>query len=382
MKVIMVSPLLIDENKIISSQFVFTQAKALKEEGLDVAIISVDSRPFKIKRKLGIYKTNIDGLNIYVGSIPFMRIPFISRLTNKFLAHITFKFALRNFGEPDIIHSHFQQINTISCIVTKKKIPVLTTEHGSWLLNKNRTIKSTKYANKAYQLSDKVVCVSDTLKNSIESFWSGNIDVIPNIVAKNFAYHGLEKNSDFTFVYVGNFERHKNPISTIEAFALFSTKYPKTKLQIVGKGSLLLDMQKCIAENNLSSKVEILGFIDNRELSDVLNKAHCMCLPSNYETFGIVYIEANACGIPAIATIDAKTNGVITDENGVVIDEITVKSVYSAMCDVYENYERYDFNKISNDVLLKYSEKAVSKMIIEAYEGTINEKSKRNYTNI
>ena len=58
-------------------------------------------------------------------------------------------------------------------------------------------------------------------------------------------------------------------------------------------------------------------------------------LPSRYETFGVVYIEAMACGKPVIAAASGGPDDFVTDENGILILNNNVESLQCALERVY-----------------------------------------------
>ncbi|MFI3227539.1 MAG: glycosyltransferase [Clostridia bacterium] len=374
MKNLMLCGIYVHNNKLIASQFVHAQALAIKKQGHDVAVLSLDMRSIRQKRKWGVYLQNIDDVPVTVASFPCGPIPYLLDFISKHMCKLGFKTVLENFGKPDIIHAHFQYANSISKIAQKEEIPILTTEHATWVLNQNRTPKKEKLARRAYIASNKVICVSKDLCKSIKSFYDKDVEIVPNIVSSHFINKNLEKYEDFTFISIGNFVRHKNHHLTIQAFKKFNDLYPNSKLLIAGKGVLEQEYIDLIKELKLTSNVEILGYVQNTKLVEYYNKSHCFCLPSEYETFGVVYIEALACGLPVIATENSKYNQIIDESNGLSLSEYTVDSIFKAMCYIYDNYDNYKAKKISEDCLAKYGEDIVARQIIGKYEEILNEK--------
>ena len=122
-------------------------------------------------------------------------------------------------------------------------------------------------------------------------------------------------------------------------------------------------MANLIVSLNLEKNVFIKGFLDNQtDLYKIMKNSTVFVLPSKREGFGIVVIEANACGLPVI-TIDNPMNAakdLINDNNGLVVEEsidalaqsliyILDEGVSSDMKrDCVENSKNYDWNYIAD----------------------------------
>lgn len=126
-----------------------------------------------------------------------------------------------------------------------------------------------------------------------------------------------KKAEDF-FLFVGKISPHKNPYSAISA-----AKMTNSKLILVGK----IDDEKYFKEKikpNLKGKIEYLGELNQKRLISLYKKAKALLMPIEWEEpFGLVMIEAMACGTPVIAfkrgsveevIKDGKTGFIVKDE--------------------------------------------------------------------
>jgi len=107
-------------------------------------------------------------------------------------------------------------------------------------------------------------------------------------------------------VSVGNLEEVKGHRYLIEAVKILKEEYPNILCYIVGGGSLNSEYEDLIKEYGLEENVFLVGYVKHGEVNKWMNAADLFVLPSLQESFGIVQLEALACGIPVIAT---KTNG-------------------------------------------------------------------------
>ncbi len=373
MKVLLVCGIYTDGKINNNSQFVAHQAQALRKKGIDVTVLSFDVRSIRRKRPHGINKYVINDIPVYGGSFPCGPLGGGLKFIMRRVANSAFRRIVKETGMPDVIHGHFYY-NTYAAlkIANKNNIPIVTTEHFSGVLDVNINDKIKKDAKFVYENTGKVICVSEGLCKSIKNFYGGEVNVINNIVSSNFYYEQVEKNKDFTFVCTGNLQKLKRHDLTLSAFEKFIKDVPNSKLVIIGEGELKNELHDMAKKLGISEKVEFKGKLDNKNLLPIYSKSHCFVLPSDFETFGVAYIEAIAAGLPAISSGYARQNGIINEENGIAISENTTENVYNAMKYIYENYDSYDKQAMSEGIVKKYSEEKIGDEIICVYNEVIN----------
>ena len=109
-------------------------------------------------------------------------------------------------------------------------------------------------------------------------------------------------------LYVGRLVKNKNVDLLIRAVQIMSIKKTDVKCIIIGSGIEKLHLTKLISELNLSNNVRILDPLPTAEaIYSYMKAAKVFCLPSSREGFGIVALEALACGIPVV-TVDSPAN--------------------------------------------------------------------------
>ena len=108
--------------------------------------------------------------------------------------------------------------------------------------------------------------------------------------------------------HVGRFSIEKNHKFIIKAFEKFSNMVPDSILLLVGDGKGKTEIEKLVSECGLVDKVIFVGNVD--DTSFYYNAMDCFWLPSIYEGFPIVAVEAQANGLPCIFSkeIDKEVN--------------------------------------------------------------------------
>jgi hypothetical protein len=97
-------------------------------------------------------------------------------------------------------------------------------------------------------------------------------------------------------VFAGELIPRKNPAGLLGAAELL----PDLTLTIVGEGTQQAALEAMTADAGIAERVEFAGSLDPAAMQAAMSRAEVFCLPSLSESFGIVYIEALACGTPVI----------------------------------------------------------------------------------
>lgn len=113
----------------------------------------------------------------------------------------------------------------------------------------------------------------------------------------------------------------KNLGVLLEAYAHLRDAGIPYRAWIVGEGPCRIAWERLREGLGLTDRVEFLGTISRRELQDRYRRATLFCLPSRQEGFGIVFLEAMACGKPIVAGRRAAVPETVADgETGLLVD--------------------------------------------------------------
>jgi glycosyltransferase involved in cell wall biosynthesis len=150
-----------------------------------------------------------------------------------------------------------------------------------------------KFVRWFHKHSGKVLTTTDTMVKDLQSNGFGG-EVIPwtRGVDRNFFYPRTYRRNDekvVTLVCVSRVSKEKN----LEEF--FKLDYPNSRKIMVGDGPMKAEYEKKYPN------VEFVGFKTGHDLAYYYNIADVFVFPSRWETFGIVMIEAMACGTPVAA---------------------------------------------------------------------------------
>jgi glycosyltransferase involved in cell wall biosynthesis len=127
-------------------------------------------------------------------------------------------------------------------------------------------------------------------------------------------------------LYVGSDWRRKGGDVLLDAFRRVRSEHPEARLHIVGT-----------EEPASEDGVEVLGFLRDRDrLADLYARASVFCLPSRFEPYGLVAVEAMAHELPCVVTPGALAEVVLDGETGIVVppeDPVALAGALSRMLD-------------------------------------------------
>ncbi|MCK5149436.1 glycosyltransferase family 4 protein [Candidatus Pacearchaeota archaeon] len=138
-----------------------------------------------------------------------------------------------------------------------------------------------------------IIYPSLTIKKQVEQEYKiKKGEVIPHGINLNEFKPG--KNKIYDVLTIANFDPRKGIDKLIK-----TAKFSKANFIVLGDGTLREDYTKLISKFKLKKKIKLLG--KKKNVSDYLKKSKIYVLPSRYESFGLVLLEAMASGLPCIA---------------------------------------------------------------------------------
>ena len=127
-----------------------------------------------------------------------------------------------------------------------------------------------------------------------------NVQVVPNPVTCYADSINDIKKEKCRIIAVGRLASQKRFDRLVEAFSRISDKYPEWYIDIYGEGELRCTLEDLIKSKGLSRRVNIMNFV--QDIYSEYKRSQFIVLSSDYEGFGLVIIEAMACGIPVVST--------------------------------------------------------------------------------
>lgn len=257
----------------------------------------------------------------------------------KNLSNIWAVYKLIKKVKPDVVHTAAAEANFHGIIAAK--LAGVKTIIGEEIGIPNHSAIAQKVFGLVYRLADKIICVSQSVKNRLVktgeiSSRKGKVIYNPVSVPKKYE---IERSEKFNILYVGRLEKVKNVESLVRAFS--QLKNGDIQLTIVGDGRERQNLETLVTELKLSKKVIFEGF--QSDPGKYLSAADLYVLPSYSEGFGIAAVEAMFLKVPVLATnVGGVPEFVTHGENGWLFDPNSIEDLVEKLENIFSLnvYER------------------------------------------
>ncbi len=152
------------------------------------------------------------------------------------------------------------------------------------------------------KLTNFSIVVSEMTRNGLESLGvrDENIRIVPNGIDLGKIDSIPRSVHECNIIFVGRLIREKNVDILIEALVHVKRSLPDVKCHIIGNGPEKKKLERFVIECKLQNNVTFFGFLDYDEVISRIKSSNVLVIPSSREGFGMVIIEAYACGVPVI----------------------------------------------------------------------------------
>lgn len=182
----------------------------------------------------------------------------------------------------------------------------------------------------------------------------------------------LPKNIDI--LYIGRLERRRNAKFMMNLFQKIVENNNNAAIVLVGDGPELVNCKNMIKGFNIEKNVFFLGKIKNNLLSIIYNRSKILILPSNYEIYGMVILEAMYFGVPVIASNTAGPCEIIQNgHDGIILKDISLQNWYNAITKLLidEDYRKQLSINARQKVLYKFTWDNIAGQFLNAYNSIL-----------
>lgn len=276
----------------------------LARRGHEVHFITY-AQPFRLSR----FVENVYYHEVEIPSYPLFDHPPYTLALTVAIQNATAKHNL------DILHAHYAFPHATSAWLAKQMINrddfrVVTTLHGTDITLVGQDPSYQSITQFSIQRSDGLTAVSEYLRQeTVEHFDvpAERIRVIPNFVDLQLYRRAdqpchrskFSNQGERIIMHISNFRPVKRVEAVIRIFAGIARKVP-SRLVLVGDGPDRGRAQQAATEEGIADRVIFLG--KQESVAELLACADLFLLPSATESFGLVALEALACGVPVVAS--------------------------------------------------------------------------------
>jgi L-malate glycosyltransferase len=344
----------------------------LARHGCEVHFIT-SSLPFRLRSY---------GENIFFHKVEMPEYPvFQSSPYTLSLATVMHDVALKH--KLDVLHVHYAIPHTAAAFLAKEmlkptSLKIITTLHGTDITLVGQEPHFFPITRFLIEKSDAVTCVSGFLKEETQKVFGvgDDIQIIPNFVDSRV----FRPMVDFTLrerwstpgerivLHASNFREVKNVPAVVKVFAKVRQNH-KARLLLVGDGPLRGDIETLVMEYGLEKDVDFLGQED--QLEKILPVADVLLLPSLHESFGLVALEAMACGvIPVVTSVGGAGEFISDGHNGFLRAPDDIDGMAEAIDSIFknDNLRQNMAEDARRDATMDFGASCVMRQYLELYE--------------
>ena len=285
----------------------------------------------------------------------------------------------------DIVHTNSTKPGIIGRIAaTLANVPyIVHTIHGlafhkfvsrpKWIFYWACEMIATLFCNKVIIVNRYYTRYFKWCKNKITVIYNG-LDL------NNFKTQGQreKENDDLVRVlFVGRLDVQKNPLMLLKAAKKILQKNGNVRFTIVGDGEYLNDCKNYIEKHGLSDNVILVGWQNN--VSKFYSTHDILAIPSLYEAFGLIFLEAGFYHLPAVSTnVEGIPEVVENEKTGLLSNPNDVEGfTHNLLSLIKDKQKRKDMGEAAyNRVTTQFSTDLMVKKYLEIYEGRINNNTK------
>jgi glycosyltransferase involved in cell wall biosynthesis len=329
------------------STHVYNISHSLQQAGNDVHVVTCGnegSPAFEVDKGVNVHRVNLDNINTenlieWVNQLNYAMIETAVKLLN-------------SEGKFDLIHAH--DWHAAFAAKTLKKsygLPLITTFHSTEY-GRNNGIYSDlqRYIASVEAIlakeSNKIICCSEYMKEQVSSIYHFDVDniiMIPNGTIDHHIHNSeinvfrksYAKDDEKLVLFIGRHVYQKGIQQLIEAVPMIVSKVNNIKFIISGTGPMTEELKYKAYKIGMSDKILFTGYSEEDEKSKLYCAADVLAMPSLYEPFGNVAVEAMSMGCPVVASETGGLSELITNNvNGKLFNPGSVSELANAIVEV------------------------------------------------
>ena len=324
-----------------TEQHIYELSNALAELGHEVHLVSDILDGAYFHKNIFVHRVKIPPASFRSGIIGWLKNHFIGGL-------FVFKKVLNliiSKEKFDVIHIHGRLAALLTSYLNVRPLVYTVHDLSPWMWNPDslveRTLRKVAYVNIELRICDKVdhiIATSKAVKRDLVNFGipKDKITIIPNGVDLQL-FKPIHHNDHNYCLFVGQLVERKGV-----RYLLYALKKMRSNIKclIIGDGPLFDKLLEMVKKLHLHDKVTFLGSVSLSKLVKLYQNAKFLVLPSVVEPFGIVVLEAMACGTPVIATQAGGPSDIIKHGyNGFLVKPKAVDDLAKYMDILVENTE-------------------------------------------
>lgn len=291
---------------------------------------------------------------------------------------------VRDFA-PDVIHG--QHVWVLPSLAVGKGAPLVLTAHGTDLMGYEKWPDMRHFADAAMDGASKVICISKDNEALVREVFPQHAGLIvpmrngynPDIFfpraldrAEVLGRYGIAYDGQPLILFAGKMTRFKGIDVLLDACAQYSQEIPDALTVLAGDGDQRQALEAQARELGLGN-VFFIGNVSQQELADLYRVADIDLVPSRREPFGLVAVEAMACGTPVVATNQGGLPDFVNHEVGELVNPEDAEDLARGIVETLDRaLEQPEWRRdVAAYAAENYSQAAIIRELEDLYESLL-----------
>jgi teichuronic acid biosynthesis glycosyltransferase TuaC len=357
------------------------QALALQQAGFRVAMLAPEIHTFRDLREgrapaaRGRQATaEDDGLPTWRRSrlVVVPRVPYRNALAWARGGLGLFRQYVAQHGLPDLVHAHSALNGGVVALAIERRyrVPFVLTEHSTGFAQGRLRWWERDLVRRVVAAAYRCIAVSPDLARLLQAQYPGSVwHYLPNPLGEAFVAEPApaerRASAPFVFLSAARMSPEKGFGRLIDAFAEAFGGDPDTRLRLAGDGPIRGELEQLCEQRGVAAQVDFLGDLPSYGVRDAMLAADAFVLASDVESFGVVVIEALACGRPVVVTKSGGPDHIVNLQNGLLIPTRNHTALRDALLEMRRRAGEYDRTGIRGEALSRYGPEAFARRFAE-----------------
>lgn len=325
-------------------------------------------------KKIEIDSKEINGVKTYIG--------YIKKTSNSILKFIRFWRAylilLKKIDRYDVVHLNETFPFGLFALHLKwfqKKVFIISEHWTGYYFPQSKNINFLKHfiCKKILKNASFICPVSNSLKKEMENLgFTGNYKIIPNVIDASLFIPSKKTEKNYTIIHVSSLlDKHKNISGMLKVAKELEKIITTFTWKFIGGNKS--KYEALIKELNFTTaKIEFINHISHKKLITHIQSSNLFVSFSNYETFGIVMMEALSCGIPVISTNTGILSELTPNDFFSIIPIKDEKKLLNEILKKHNTNKELEKNKMHNFVAQNYTKEVIANQFSKMYFKALN----------
>ncbi len=358
------------------------QALALQEAGYRVAMVAPDIytprdlRHGRVPPQFGrAVRVEDDGIPTWRREMLVLmpRLPYRNAVAMALCGSLLFAQYRAANGTPDLVQAHSILNGGIVALAIKRRygVPFIVMEQSTGFAQGRLRWWERDLVRRVIAGARQCIAVSPALAGLLEAQYPGSSwDYLPNPLGEAFVADAAapmrrDAAGPFVFLSAARLSPEKGHALLIEAFAEAFGGDAGIRLQLAGEGPTRAMLDDLCREQGVAAQVEFLGQLSSPQVREAMETADAAVLASDFETFGVVVIEALASGRPVVVTASGGPDHLVNAANGILIPTRDKPALRDALILMRRDAALYDRVGIRAEALRAYGPAAFARQFGE-----------------